>query len=362
MFGQLTRSAAPPVVRPFGPVNRGSAPSAPVDIVDVISAAIVGVDVRGRVVIWNRAAEELFGWRRDEVMGRVPPIIPPPLRQEWRLQMRQVVDGDRSTAAAETQRINRDGRLVPVLRSSAPLRGPHGNVVGIVDTLTDISTHKLLDEESRALTQVRERELIAMDLHDGVIQSLYALSLSMAAEERAPDTHPPASRVVLQRSRDEIDRLVEEMRSYLMDLRTREFAPRELASGLRLLLDALRLNAGIEPHLQLDPVVDDQLDPEVRGHLLYVAREAISNVLRHADATEVALEVAQCEDHVSLTVRDNGRGFDLAARGKRDQRGLRNMASRARLIGGRLDVSTGETGGTRIRVSFPRPRPVGLDA
>jgi PAS domain S-box-containing protein len=351
----LGRSPRPALARPVLPASRTSDAPTLVDLIDSISAAIVGIDVRGRVVIWNAAAETLFGWQRQEVLGRVPPIIPTPLRQEWRLQMRQVLEGDRGVVAAETQRISRTGRLVPVLRSSAPLHGPDGDVVGIVDTLTDITTHKQLDDESRALTQVRERELIAMDLHDGVIQSLYALSLRLAADERAPELDTSAARRALRSSREEIDRLVEEMRSYLLDLRAREFAPRELGSGLRLLLDALRLNAGIEPHLALDPVVDEQLDPEVRGHLLYVAREAISNVLRHADATEVSVGVAQLDDHVTLTVRDNGRGFDLAARGKRDQRGLRNMASRARLIGGRLDVSTGESGGTQIRLSLPSP-------
>jgi PAS domain S-box-containing protein len=351
MLGRSPRPAPPRLLRPVTRAN--DAP--PLVDIDVVAAAIVAVDVRGRVVLWNAAAAALFGWQRDEVLGRSLPIIPAPLRQEWRLQMRQVLDGARSTDAAETQRMSRSGRLVPVLRSSAPLLGPNGEVVGMVDTLTDISSHKLLDEESRAMAQVRERERIAMDLHDGIIQSLYALSLSLVAEERSPTLTAASARRVLGRSREEIDRLINEMRGYLLDLRQQEFAPRELASGLRLLLDALRLNAGIDAHLALDREVDQRLEPQVRGHLLYVAREAISNVLRHAVASEVTVTVTQQDGQVALTVRDNGRGFDLSARTKRDHRGLRNMASRARLIGGRLDVSTGASGGTRIRLTLPCP-------
>jgi PAS domain S-box-containing protein len=349
------RAYARPVLSAVQP---GASPPAVIELLDTISAAIVGVDSHGRVLVWNRSAEALFGWARHEVVGRLPPIIPAQLQQEWRLQMRQVIDRGRSTSAAETQRLDREGKLIPVLRSSAPLMGADGEVIGILDTLTDITAHKQLGEESRALAQVRERELIAMDLHDGVIQSLYALSLGLAAEERSPDLDVDAARSALQRSREGIERLIEEMRSYLLDLRVREFAPRELASGLRLLLDALRLNAGIEPRLDLDPAVDELLTPEVRGHLLYVAREAISNVLRHADATDVSIGVTCVDEQVILRVRDNGRGFDAAAQARaagRDQRGVRNMSSRARLVGGRLDVESSAQGGTEIRLSIPLP-------
>ncbi len=342
-------------------VEPGGSTPVVIELIDTIPAAIVGVDSHGRVLVWNRAAETLFGWPRHEVVGRQPPIIPTQLRHEWRLQMRQVLEGGRGTDAAETQRVDRAGKLVPVLRSSAPLVGPDGKVMGVLDTLTDITAHNQLGEESRALTQVRERELIAMDLHDGVIQSLYALALSLAAEERSEDFDPDAARVALRRSREEIEKLIEEMRSYLLDLRAREFAPRELASGLRLLLDALRLNAGIEPRLELEQGVDEQLTPEVRGHLLFVTREAVSNILRHAEATEVSISVRCIEDQVVLTVSDNGRGFEPAAtsgKARREQRGVHNMASRARLIGGRFELDSSADGGTRVQLSIPIPTPV----
>ncbi|HEY3062953.1 MAG TPA: PAS domain S-box protein [Chloroflexota bacterium] len=320
---------------------------------DDVAAAIVGVDLDGNVVVWNSAAESLFGWPQHEVVGRAPPIVPRQLRQEWRLQMRQVIDGGRSSDAAETQRLDRTGRLIPVLRSSAPLRSPNGEVIGVLDTLTDITAHNQLADESRALTQVRERELIAMDLHDGLIQSLYALALHLAAQERAEGLDVDAAREVLRRSRVEIERVVEEARSYLFDLRARGFAPRDLVSGLRLLVDGLRLNSAIAPTLELDPQVNELLEPEVRGHLLYVAREAVSNILRHAEASAASLEVSVSDERVCLVIVDNGRGFESSARPKRDHRGLHNMASRARLVGGRLDIGHPEAGGTRITLEIP---------
>jgi len=328
-------------------------------LVDATPAAIVGVDGQGRTTVWNRGAEALFGWSREDVVGRMPPIVPNTLRQEWRLQMRQVLDGGRSTVAAETQRLARDGRVVPVLRSSAPLVDADGATVGVLDTLIDMTEHKCFDDESRALAQVRERELIAMDLHDGLVQQLYGVVLGLAARERdlaagePPETSDaPAT---LRQVRAELESIIEETRRYLYDLRARELMPRNLTVGLRLLVDTLRLNAGLDVELQLDPSADARLEPDVRGQLLYVAREAISNILRHAEATAVCIEVALLSDRVQMTIADNGRGFDASTRGRSRQYGLRNMNTRARNIGGRLDVTSASGEGTQIRLEIPLP-------
>src|SRR6185503_17163462 len=107
---------------------------------------------------------------------------------------------------AETQRLERNGRLVPVLRSSAPLRDARGRVIGVLDTLVDITAYKQVGDESRALTQVRERELIAMDLHDGLIQGLYALVLKLAAHEHGDDVDQASTREVLRSTRADIER------------------------------------------------------------------------------------------------------------------------------------------------------------
>jgi PAS domain S-box-containing protein len=323
---------------------------------DDLPTAVVGVDVAGLTLFWNRAAENLFGWPREDVLGRVPPIVPDELQLEWRLQMRQVIDGDRSPDAAETQRCVRDGRLVSVLRSSAPLHDARGEVIGVLDTLTDITALKQMGDESRALSQVRERELIAMDLHDGMIQSLFAVALNLAAQERTDNLTLDDARQALQRARLEIEHTIGETRSYLFDLRARAFAPRDLLAGLRLLVDAVRLNGAIEPRIELDARVNERLDPEVRGHLLYVAREAIANILRHAQATSVSLQVVVEDDSVTLRVADDGRGFDTTTRTRRGHRGLRNMASRAKLVGGQLAVVSQPSGGTRITLEIPTRR------
>jgi PAS domain S-box-containing protein len=321
-------------------------------LLDASGAAMVGVDTNGLTVFWSRGAQTLFGWAAEDVLGKEPPIVPPPLCQEWQLQMQRVLETGKPTPAAETQRMAHDGRIIPVVRSASPLCDSDGRIIGLLDTLTDVTALKQLDEESRALTQVRERELIAMDLHDGLIQGLYAVLLTLDAHQRDLHSSDDGAKHALKSARVDIERVIDETRSYLFDLRARAFIPRDLGSGLRLLADGVRLNAKMAVELSFDVGVEPLLRPEARGHLLYLAREAISNVVRHAHARSVKIEVARSDDRIVLSVVDDGIGFSMPSRPLRG-RGLRNMAERARLVGGRLDVSTRKGRGTRLKVELP---------
>jgi signal transduction histidine kinase len=267
--------------------------------------------------------------------------------------MRQVFDSGEPAPAAETKRVTRDGRAVWVVRSSMPVRGADGRVIGLLDTLVDVTALKQLDEESRALAQVRERELIAMDLHDGLIQTLYALVLNLAAQEQSVDPRNEEALAAIKMARGEVEGVIDETRTFLYDLRARQVPARSLDSGLRLLADALRLNAGIQTRVRLDPALSDQLSPDVRGHLLLLAREAVSNVLRHSHASRARIELTREADGVRLKVADNGCGFSVPADADRTHRGLRNMAERARLVGGHLEVKSHNRRGTRILLDVP---------
>ena len=283
-------------------------------LLNASGTAMLGVDLEGRTTFWSAGAEALFGWQLDEVMGREPPIVPAPLKQEWQLQMQHVFRTGEPTPAAETERLTRDGRTVWVVRSSAPVRDEHGKVIGLADALTDVTALKQLDEETRALTQVRERELVAMDLHDGLIQSLYGVVLNLAAQERAVGASRADVAEALKAGRREVERVIEETRSYVFNLRARQFSPRNLSTGLQLLADGLRLNGDLAVSLNVDPEAEGLLQPEARGHVLYLIREAASNVLRHAEAHSVMIEVARSDAGLLVQVIDDGRGFTPSER------------------------------------------------
>jgi signal transduction histidine kinase len=227
-------------------------------------------------------------------------------------------------------------------------------MVGVLDTLMDITLLKQLDDESRALALVRERDLIAMDLHDGLIQGLYGVMLALDAQRLSLDPPHMGAEAVLRGARSDLERLIDETRSYLFDLRSRQFTPREVGSGLRLLADSLRLNARLVVELVFDAGVEQLLQPEARGHLLYLAREAVANVLRHARARSVRIELACTLDRIVLTVADDGVGFVVPERMlPRGHHGLRNMAERARLVGGRFEITSSSGQGTTVRAEMP---------
>jgi PAS domain S-box-containing protein len=322
-------------------------------IVDSLGAALVAVDVLGRTVVWNRRAEALFGWTADEVLGQVPPIVPGPLVREWQIQLERVLHTGQASAATEAQRITRDGRVLSVVRTTAPICGSDGAIVGAVDTLMDASQLKQLDIESRALGQVRERELIAMDLHDGLIQGLYGVMLALDSRRLRLGPADESAATALKEAQTYIQQMVDEARTYVGDLRSRQYTPRDLGSGLRLLADSLRLNGDVSVRLSFDPSVEQVLEPDVRGHLLYLVREAVSNVLRHARATAVCIEVGHTEEQIVLRVIDDGVGFAADAAPPIGHHGLRNMAERARLMGGRLYLTSAAGRGTRLELSVP---------
>jgi len=321
-------------------------------LLDSAETALIGIDRDGRVGYWSRGAELLFGWSAEEVLGRQPPIVPPTLREEWHLQMQRIFDTGMPSPTAETQRVARDGRAISVLRTSVPVRDGSGRVIGLTDLLIDATALKQLDEEARALVQVRERELIAMDLHDGLIQSLYAVVLNLAAQERTPGLSDPSS---IRASRLQVEHAIAETRNHVADLRGAVFTPRNLELGLQLFVDSLRLNAGVHVDLRVDPSVESLMEPEVRGHLAYLIREAVSNVLRHASASAVTIELSRLPEAVIASVVDNGRGFvppDATVAVERNH-GLHNMAERARLMGGRLHITSAPGRGTRVQVELP---------
>jgi signal transduction histidine kinase len=212
--------------------------------------------------------------------------------------------------------------------------------------------------DTRLLALLRERERIAMDLHDGVIQSLYAVALGLGARARALDGNAETTREALRKAVAHINAVIQEVRNYIFDLRLGEQAARGVRAGLEALAAEMRINALVQPELAVDPTIDLRLPPEAAANLLQVAREATANVIRHAGATAVQVTLEQEGPVLALTVRDNGRGFNPAALTHEGPpgaggQGLHNMAERARLLGGRLVVRSEPGQGTTIRLELP---------
>lgn len=197
------------------------------------------------------------------------------------------------------------------------------------------------------LAVLGDRDRIARDLHDLVIQRLFAIGMSLQGAMRGM-TVDKAERV--QRAVDDLDTTIKEIRTSIFALQT----PAPLAGeGIRQAVLAATSGAheslGFAPSVTFDGPVDTFVDPEVGEQLLAVLREALSNVARHAAASTVTVTVRADVDRVELLVLDDGRG--LAEGGRRS--GLANLARRAADLGGRFEVAGREPRGTKLCWSVP---------
>jgi len=207
-----------------------------------------------------------------------------------------------------------------------------------------------LHDRLAALRVVAERERIGRDLHDGVIQGLYAISLSLEEiEAMAPDQLDEALARV-DHAIDGIHKSIADIREFIMGLRP-GLAGDDLVHGLAALADELRLSSTTHVETRLvDPVELAHLDPAARGELLHLAREAFSNIARHSRATQAMLVVRTDPDEVTIEIADNGVGFDPAGIAPGRHHGLSNLRERAIAAGGRLEIDSRPGAGTRLIV------------
>jgi signal transduction histidine kinase len=210
------------------------------------------------------------------------------------------------------------------------------------------------------LAVLDERLRIGRDLHDGIIQGIYAVSLSLedVPDLMGEDPDEAASRV--DRAIDRLTTTISEIRTFITGLGS-DTDDVSIEAALVGLADELLLSSGTRTGLDLDLVgaseVDDRLSPEAAGQLVNIAREALSNALRHSRAERIRLSLIVDGDEAILTVEDDGRGFDPAASRGPGHFGLANMHDRAGTLGGTLQVASRPGAGARIIVRLPLSQP-----
>jgi signal transduction histidine kinase len=202
-------------------------------------------------------------------------------------------------------------------------------------------------EEQQIL--ISERERIGRELHDGTLQSIYAAGLLLRTTEKELVEAGSAHGAGLQQSLGLLNQAVADIRGYIGTLRSSANG-RSLADGLKELAAARHLRSLVEVKLELDLPDDQALSSARIGHLLAITNEALSNVVRHAEATQVSLSALVNDDTLHLAIQDNGRGLPVDyVRGY----GLRNMRDRARMLGGDLSLASMPNQGTTITVEIP---------
>ena len=198
--------------------------------------------------------------------------------------------------------------------------------------------------DAERLTLLEDRDRIARDLHDTVIQRLFATAMGLMATMKITQKREVAVRV--QRAVDDLDDTIRQIRSSIFALQ----GPEEEALRTRLhsLVDAATEQLGFAPSVRLDGLLDTEVDEETGEHLLAVVREALSNVARHARASETSVRI-DVDDEVTVLVEDNGVGIPEGGR----RSGLRNICERAEELGGSCTAEPRPGGGTILLWRVP---------
>lgn len=209
-----------------------------------------------------------------------------------------------------------------------------------------------LHEQVQRLAIVDERERISRDLHDGIIQSIYAVGLSL---EDVPDLvrdDPDEVERRVERAIDNLHLAIRDIRNFIFGLRPELLTGIGLAAGLAAIAEEFRHNSMIDVELDTDALADEP-DATTTAHLLGIVNEGLSNTARHSGATRASVRAeSEPDGSVVVSVEDNGRGFDPEDAAALGHQGLANMRSRVATIGATMTLASDGTG-TRVEVRLP---------
>ena len=204
-----------------------------------------------------------------------------------------------------------------------------------------------LHDRVRTISVLDDRERIGRDLHDRVVQRLFAVGMALQGAARLPD---------LDLMRERIDKVVDDVDATISEIRTTIFElgdssiPGGLRQALVALADELAPTLGVRPELRFQGAIDNTIPQQTADHLLAVLREMLTNIGKHAHATRVVVVLIVADD-ITLEVVDDGVGITPAA----DRRGLglTNLRSRAEKLGGTFEIQTVDSGGARATWRVP---------
>jgi signal transduction histidine kinase len=205
-----------------------------------------------------------------------------------------------------------------------------------------------------SLARLEERDRIGMDLHDGIIQSIYAVALHL---EDCVDRLPAGDDNVkpdIEKAIDDLNKVIKDIRSYIFDLRPQLSHIDDLPRALSQLVEQFRVNSLITTTLDIESPFESLGGEAEAMALFHIAQEALNNAGKHSRAAAVAIRLRTTSAGLMLEVEDNGIGFELAPEDVSGaHHGLRNMRDRARSVGGALSYATAPGEGTTVRVVLP---------
>ncbi len=324
-------------------------------LVDYSPASIIKFSPEGNILLWNAAAEKIYGWTASEVIGKPLPSVPTD-KQSEKLGFQNQVNQGEVIPYTEVQRQRKDGSPIDVGLAVAPLKNEQGQVYAQMSISTDIGELKRAQAElarrAQTVALLEERARLGRDLHDSVTQLLYSVMLfADASKDAAQNADLDLTQQYLSRLSETARQALKELRLRVYELRPSVLEHEGLASALRHRLAQVEQRAGVQTDLNI--ALPHALPAPVELAIYWIAQEALNNALKHANATRIALALNADENSLRLEIADDGKGFDLDLLQEQAGVGMTSMRERARDLGGVFNITSAPGQGTRIQVTLP---------
>jgi PAS domain S-box-containing protein len=316
---------------------------------------ILTYDWEGKLTSLNKAGEEILGYTREEASNiNFDQLIAPGQQDSFRALLQQLNDG-LPGAHCELEMRAKDGRRV-VLRVNLRLQQWSGKprVQGIAWDITKRrrAEEALQESEQRLRRSLEERMQLGRDLHDGIIQSIYAIGLGLQECRNLLKQDPVLAEARLTRAIADLNAVIRDVRNFIVGLEPEALKGPGFQSALQSLVSTLSTGQSARFLFDIDPQAVSLLNARQAAHLLQIAREAMSNSFRHAQANTTSVSLKRQNGCLRLGVSDDGIGFEPQTRAGTGH-GLRNIAARAAELLARSEIISSPGQGTRVEVEIP---------
>ncbi len=313
--------------------------------------AILIADANGKIALVNAKTEQLFGYRREELIGNPVDVLVPERFREPHASYRAGYSAEPVARpmgkGRELAGRRKDGGEFPVEISLNPIQTREGLLIS--SSITDISERLRVAQQAQQGAVLEERNRLARDVHDTLAQGLIGILLQLDAAEDAIDKRPEELRERLASASRLARANLEDARRSVLALRPEDQEPANLIHSLEHFVQSVRTarREKIEFSVQGTP---RRLTSEAEENLLRMAQEGLNNAIKHSGATKIRVELIFAPSEVRLRVVDNGKGFSLESPGNGGF-GMTSLRERATQIGAQLEIKSSAGKGTRIEIS-----------
>lgn len=330
-----------------------------------VGQAVIATDMNGRIIYWNLAAEQLYGWKSAEVEGKdIFDITCEDQYQQHAVKTTSPLMDDRLSGECWMKR--KDGSFFSAFLTESPFYNDNGDMAGIISVCYDLTDQKLAEKKirememqmamqkveeqrkiSRAIINAQEEEknYIGLELHDNINQVLAGAKMFLGlAGERNKDLKSLLNYPIelLDHSIAEIRRLTHKQVTPLKNI--------NLEEQLNKLLQSLNISPTLDIHFEYS-VPDNKLADDIKLTIYRIVQEQVNNILKHAHAKTITIKVIKRLRWVTVSIQDDGKGFNLMT--QRKGIGISNMINRTQSYNGRFNIASKPNEGCVVTVRIP---------